>query len=116
MDHMRKANLRVISFLLMLIFSQKLVLGLWLHNWLHERRSNHSSVTANNGSAVFELQSAKCNCIDDALMPLTKSNPLKYQGHRPHLISILLIAQSAAFSRDVMIPALRGPPSARGQS
>ena len=109
---MRKANLRVISFLLMLIFSQKLVLGLWLHNWLHERRSNHSSVAVNNGSPVFELQAVRCNCIDDALMPLIKSNPVKYQGHQRYLIALLLITHSAAISRDEVIPALRGPPSA----
>jgi hypothetical protein len=112
MDRMRKANLRVISFLLILIFTQKLVLGLWLHNWLHEPGSHRSWVLGNNGKACPEFQPVKCHCIEDALMPLIKGNPLNYQQHRPHLVAILLISQSAAFSRDEMIPALRGPPFA----
>ena len=110
MDHMRKANLRVISFFLVLIFSQKLVLGLWLHNWLHESRTDRSSVCMNHGAACFELQRIKCNCIEDALMPLIQSNPLNYQGHQWHLITLLLIEHSAATSHDGLIPALRGPP------
>jgi hypothetical protein len=109
---MRKVNLRVISFLLILIFTQKLVLGLWLHDWLHEPRGNRSWVLAKDGKACPEFQPVKCHCIDDALMPLIHSNPFVYQGHQQHLVAILLIARSAAFSRDVMIPALRGPPFA----
>jgi hypothetical protein len=112
MDRMRKGNLRVISFLLILIFTQKLVLGLWVHNWLHEPRSERSWVLVNNGKACPELQPVKCHCIDDALMPLIKSNPFGYQGHQRHLVAILLIARSAVFPRDEMIPALRGPPFA----
>ncbi len=111
---MRKANLRVISFFLILIFSQKLVLGLWLHNWLHESRCDRSTICVNHGAACFELQPVKCNCIDDALMPLIKSNTPKYQRHQRHLADLLLIAPSGAISRDERIPALRGPPSARG--
>lgn len=111
---MRKANLRVISFLLILIFTQKLLLGLWVHNWLHEPRSDRSWVLVKDGKACPEFQPVKCHCIDDALMPLIKSNPLGYQGHQRHLVAILLIARSAAFARDEMIPALRGPPSAQG--
>jgi hypothetical protein len=114
MDHMRKPNLRVISFFLILIFSQKLVLGLWLHNWLHESRTDRSSVGMNHGEACYEVQRVKCNCIDAALMPLIQSNPLNYQGHQWHLIAILLIGHSAAISRDGLIPALRGPPSGKG--
>jgi hypothetical protein len=109
---MRKANLRVISFLLILVFTQKMLLGLWLHNWLHEPLSHHSWVLMKNGKACPELQAVKCHCIDDALMPLIKGKPFVYQGRQQHLVAILIIAQSAAFSRDEMIPALRGPPSA----
>ena len=110
---MRKANLRVISFLLILIFTQKLLLGLWVHNWLHEPRGDRSWVMVKDGKVCPELQPVKCHCIEDALMPLINSNPFGYQGHQQHLVAILLIATSAAFSRDVMIPALRGPPFAQ---
>jgi hypothetical protein len=114
MDHMRKTNLRVISFLLTLIFTQKLVLGLWLHNWLHERRNNHSSVCVGRGGACVELQLVKCSCIDDALMPLIQSRPFDFQGHRLYLITLLTSVYSAAVTRGIMIPALRGPPFAPG--
>jgi hypothetical protein len=114
MDRMRRANLRVISFLLILIFTQKLVLGLWVHNWLHEPRGDRSWVLVKDGKACPEFQPVKCRCIDDALMPLINSNPFGYQEHQRHLVAILLIARSAPFSCDVMIPALRGPPFAQG--
>jgi len=110
---MRKANLRVISFLLILIFTQKLVLGLWVHNWLHEPRGNRSWVFVKDGKASPEVRPVNCHCIEDALMPLINPNPFGYQGHQPHPVVILLVARSAAFTRDEMIPALRGPPSAQ---
>ena len=110
---MRKANLRAISFVLILIFTQKLGLGLWLHNWLHHPRGSHSSAFMANGRACLELQPAKCHCIDDALMPLIKSHPLEYQEHQKHLLALLLTGYPAAISRDKIFPALRGPPSAQ---
>jgi hypothetical protein len=110
---MRRANLRLISFALILIFTQKLGLGLWLHNWLHEPPANHSSVIKHTGNPSLELQHAKCNCIDDALMPLTHSKPFIYQAHQQHLAAVLLTRYSFPGSlNDKSSPALRGPPSA----
>lgn len=112
---MRKANLRVISFVLILIFTQKLMLGLWLHDWLHEARVSHSSAIIKDGKACPELWPVKCHCIDDALMPIIKSHPFVFREHQKHLLALLLTNYSAAISRDKMIPALRGPPSAPDQ-
>ena len=111
---MRRANLRLISFALILIFTQKLGLGLWLHNWLHEPPVKHSLAFTNNRGLCVELQSAKCNCIDDALMPLIHSNPFIYQAHQKHLAAVLLTRYSSPGSlNDKSSPALRGPPSSQ---
>jgi hypothetical protein len=110
---MKNANLRLVSFALALIFTQKLGLGLWLHNWLHEPPANHLSVIKHTGSPGLELQPVKCTCIDDALMPLIHSNPLTYQGYQKHLAAFLLTRSSSPGSlNDKTSPALRGPPSA----
>jgi hypothetical protein len=65
---MRKWNLQVISFALLLVFTQKLGLGLWLHNWLHESRAIHSWAFENGNKACLQLQPVKCSCLDDALI------------------------------------------------
>jgi hypothetical protein len=110
---MRTANLRLISFALILIFTQKLGLGLWLHNWLHEPRVKHSLAVKNNRGPGIEGQPAKCNCIDDALMPLIHSNLFIYLAHQKHLAAVLLTRYSSPASlNDKSSPALRGPPSA----
>jgi len=109
---MRRANLRLISFVLILIFTQKLGLGLWLHNWLHEPRVKHSLAIKNNHGPCVEVQPAKCNCIDDSLMPLIRSNPFLYHAHQEHLAAVLLTRYSSPGARnDKKPPALRGPPS-----
>ena len=116
MGHIRKANLQVISFVLILIFTQKLGLGLWLHNWLHEPPAKHALVTKHGHAPYVEGQPAKCNCIDDALMPLINSHPLIYPAHQKHLAALLFARYSSHGSRnDKTSPALRGPPPAQRQ-
>jgi hypothetical protein len=113
---MRKANLRVISLVLILIFTQKLGLGLWLHNWLHEPRSSQSTTIRNNAGPFVELPPVKCNCIEDAIMPLVESKPFVYLAYQQYLLVLHGNAYSDVLSQEKVFSALRGPPSGIGLS
>ncbi len=64
---MRKWNVRVISFLLILVFSQKLGMQLWLHNWLHSGHPYSCTQVVIHQSHDEQ----NCSCIDDLTMPMT---------------------------------------------
>ena len=67
------ANNRVIqkiaTLLLILVFSQKMGIGLYLHNWLHASKSH---TTAASPLTNEELKYA-CSCITDFTAPLTET-------------------------------------------
>ncbi|HXB95943.1 MAG TPA: hypothetical protein VNU70_12325, partial [Puia sp.] len=79
---MQKLNVRIVSFFLILAFSQRLGLELWLHNWLHETTVTASVGPTQKGKALLQHQRVKCNCIDDALMPLMESDVVDYSPHQ----------------------------------
>lgn len=63
----RKFNIRLIAFFLLIAFSQKLGLRVWMHHWLHETKCVNLAIA---GSSVLQV---KCDCAEDALMPVTES-------------------------------------------
>lgn len=65
---MRRLNVRIIALALVLVFTQKMGLRLWMHHWLHETKA----LSASRHTTVDKLQ-PNCDCIDDFLMPLTGS-------------------------------------------
>jgi hypothetical protein len=96
---------KIISFLLLLVFTQKMGLRLWLHDWFHE--NTHSSSKA---PAAGKVQ-LRCDCIDDALMPLTVTAQVVLQA--PDQKGVLLLAAyfppfSAA---ETVFYSLKGPPA-----
>ena len=109
----RKFNIRLISFFLLIAFSQKLGLRVWMHHWLHETKSvqnfSRASYTSN-----WQI---KCDCAENALMPLTSSPdfelsaPVKiftgfvYTNYEPSYFSVIQL-----------FPSLKGPPSKSGLS
>lgn len=64
---MRKFNTKLLALLLVLVFSQKLGLRLWMHHLLHESTEQKSSLPY---SQQIQL---KCDCVDEALMPFTET-------------------------------------------
>ena len=60
---------KIVTLLLILVFSQKMGTGLWLHNWLH---NNKTHGTASSPLTSEELTYA-CNCINDFTTPLTET-------------------------------------------
>ena len=61
----RRIIKQLIASLLILVFSQKMGMGLYLHNWLH-----HSVATASLSNE--ELKNA-CTCINDFTAPLEET-------------------------------------------
>ncbi len=109
---MQKLNLRIVSFVLILAFLQKLGLELWLHNWLHETTVTASVGPTQKGKPFLQHQQIKCNCIDDALMPLMESDVIDYCPDRRPSNAIFATIYSSWLSVDTEFSALRGPPAA----
>ena len=59
---------KITALLLMLVFSQKMGMSLYLHNWLHASKL-HSAASK---SATQEIKFA-CSCINDFTLPFTET-------------------------------------------
>jgi hypothetical protein len=60
---------KLTALLLMLVFSQKMGMSLYLHNWLHAAKQHSATPTPFSGQ---EIQFA-CGCIDHFSLPLTET-------------------------------------------
>jgi len=104
----RRFILRCASFVLLLVFSQKVGVGLFLHNLLHNQDTSRPLQSSSKEGAK-EISYA-CNCIDDFLMPFT--------GSEEPVIVAPLVSHEAPLSffrtdipfRSAFHPSLRGPP------
>ena len=59
-----------LAIFLLLVFSQKIGVGIYLHNWLHLKNYKQSLPQSEGGVAIKYT----CNCIDDFSMPLTETS------------------------------------------
>jgi hypothetical protein len=75
----RNFKSQFIAVLLLLAFSQKLGLRMWLHGCLHEKNTLQNASAPD--AAHFQV---KCDCMEDALMPLTHTAvyqlPVEYKN------------------------------------
>jgi hypothetical protein len=102
---MHKSNLRIIAFLLLLAFVQRLGMQVLLHNKYHAPAvQNHSASAA----GYYQVQ---CDCLDDALVPLSRAEtvqlPQPAEGFAVShgIYSVCLSSAVKIFS------SLRGPPA-----
>ena len=109
---MQKLNVRIVSFFLILAFSQKMGLELWLHNWLHETTVTASAAPTQGHKPVLQHQVTKCNCIDDALNPLLESDMVDYKAIQRPSLPIFTAIYSSWLSVEKGFSPLRGPPVA----
>jgi len=58
---------KVLSIVMMIVLTQKIAGGLYLHNWLHE--SKQTSLVSHSDHAVSQ---ANCSCIDDFYAAFTE--------------------------------------------
>ena len=103
---MRKLRLKIIAIFLLLVFSQKLGLRLWMHHWFHEAKALQISHLP-----FGEKIQLGCDCFDDAMMPLTESPVITVVI--PLQTSMVLVAgyhppYSAA---ERLFYSLKGPPA-----
>lgn len=97
---------KIVALILLLVFSQKMGLRLWMHHWVHESRSLQSSTVPN--AAGLHL---KCDCIEDAMMPLVGS-PLIALDVPTRKAIILPAAWLPPFSAaEKLFFSLKGPPA-----
>ncbi len=97
---------RTIALLLLLVFSQKAGLRMWMHNWLHESKSAHSRTTS--GPQSLKL---KCDCFDDAMMPLLESPPIIVPEPVRQFTTLTINRHSPILSADKVYYSLKGPPT-----
>lgn len=95
---------------LLLVFSQKVGAGLFLHNLLHTQDTSLAAQPSKQDGKTKEISFA-CNCIDDFLMPFTEAEEISlpvpvasYDQPRPDLVAGITF-------RPVIVANLRGPPS-----
>src|ERR1043165_5132018 len=72
---------KVLSIVMMIVLTQKIAGGLYLHNWLHE--SKQLSFLSHNTNNVSQ---ANCSCIDDFYAPFTE--PVILSAESPLLAQI----------------------------
>jgi len=97
---------RVTTILLILVFSQKMGVGLYLHNWLHASKQHTTSSKPVSGQ---EIQFA-CGCINDFNLPFTETTVPSVEVpvtivNQPHIAPIFSIP--AVFK---YFHSLRAPP------
>lgn len=96
-------------FLLMLVFSQKMGMGLYLHNCLHTSKQQHTATT--NSTPGDEVKFA-CGCVDDFTVPFTELPALPQV---PVLIPVVIapvVAPIVSFqSIHKYFRSLRAPPA-----
>jgi hypothetical protein len=63
---MERLKKKITAVLLIMVFIQKMGLGLFLHAWLHEKPIGLANDLKN---PVTHLQQVRCSCIEDAMIP-----------------------------------------------
>src|ERR1700722_744707 len=103
---MRRLHPKIIALLLLLVFSQKMGLRLWMHHWVHESRTQHNTTAPN--AACVQL---KCDCIDDAMMPMVGSSLIALDV--PARTAIILPAAylPSLSAAEKVFYSLKGPPA-----
>lgn len=105
---MRRLHPKIIAFVLLLVFSQKMGLRLWMHALVHESRAMHSSAVPN--AAAVHL---KCDCIDDAMMPLVGSSVIALDVPIQEAVTMPTAYLPPFSAAEKLFFSLKGPPARR---
>jgi hypothetical protein len=97
--------LKLASILLILVLTQKMVGGLYLHNWLHVSKTN--IVHTSGGKTISQYN---CSCIDDFYVPFTEPSPVIIVIPLPERGDYFAIPKMALPVKPRFSPSLRGPP------
>jgi ABC-type phosphate/phosphonate transport system permease subunit len=105
---MERIKKKITAALLIIAFTQKLGLGLFMHACFHEKTPGSTNDPKN---PVMHLQKLRCTCIEDAMIPFAGtaasiiiSTPVKYffSYNNPHRVLYSSVKK--------IYNSLRGPP------
>jgi hypothetical protein len=107
---MKGLKKKITAVLLIIAFTQKLGLGLFVHAWFHE---NTFGLTNDPKNPVTHLQQVRCTCIEDAMIPFAVATasviintPVKYFYNYGNPFRVLFSSSQKIYH------SLRGPPCA----
>ncbi len=107
---MERLKKKITAVLLIIVFTQKLGLGLFLHAWLHEKPIGSTDDLKN---PVTHLQQVSCSCIEDAMIPFAGADssiiispPVKFFFSYNNPLRVLYTSSEKIYY------GLRGPPPA----
>ena len=97
---------KIVAVLLLLVFTQKAGLRLWMHNWFHESKTAQKQ--SKSGSEDLQL---KCDCFDDAMMPLLESPQFIVPAPIRQYATLTPDRSSPILNADKIYYSLKGPPA-----
>ena len=107
---MQSLKKKITAILLIIAFTQKLGLGLFVHTWFHEKTFG---LTYDPKNPVTQVQQVRCTCIEDAMIPFAGSTasiiistPVKYFFNYNNPYRVLYSSENKVYH------SLRGPPRA----
>jgi len=103
---MRRLHPKIIALLLLLVFTQKMGLRLWMHHWIHESRALHGVGTPNAASVHL-----KCDCIDDAMMPMVGSSLIALDVPAQTAVALPVAYLPPFSAAEKVFYSLKGPPA-----
>jgi hypothetical protein len=96
--------LKSFAIILLLVFSQKIGLGLYLHNWLHTNNCQQSLPIGNNVSGYT------CSCVDDFSMPFAGNLEPVTQTISTERVEFIACHKFLIPFSSTFFHSLRGPP------
>lgn len=103
----RAGILRITAFLLLLIFTQKIGIGLALHNFFHQPFAVDSSAKQDAQGKDF---SYACTCADDFLAPFTVADEMEIPAPVVKFVVTGSTGLFAILPQNSIHSSLRGPP------
>lgn len=104
----RRFILRCATFALLLVFSQKVGVGLFLHNLFHNQRISRPFQPSKEGGKEISFA---CNCIDDFLVPFTEPEEIILSTPAMEYETSQRSFRASIPFQPVIFSSLRGPPA-----
>ena len=101
----RGHHTRVLAFLLLLAFCQRLGASLWVHHIYHEAR-----VTGRHDKAGTPQWESRCDCFDDAFMPMEGTQEFTFPIPAAVNRSVSTAYLPSIPHKSLPLCCLRGPP------
>jgi hypothetical protein len=103
---------RIVAFLLLLAFIQKMGLELWLHHIFHEPEQARTEIAAHHKAILPSVHTVSCHCLDDTLMPLVTTGIFQVPAPEQASVALVPARPTSPVSTAPLLSSLRGPPAA----